>query len=181
MKKYLFLLLKLFLICAFTAGCADTPQTAADNRELQGIANTNTIEANQSVNGIDIREFREISISSGNIDLDLTVLSDTISHAAVSDLMTNPEDNIDKTIKLRGSYNVWYSESTALNYHFIAIEGSPGCCQQGIEFILLGDYIYPNDYPETDTEIEVIGTFTSYREFEGTYYYLAVDNLTILE
>jgi len=48
-------------------------------------------------------------------------------------------------------------------------------------FIWNGDHIYPDDYPENNTRIEVTGIFDSYEESGNTYYYLGVDDISILE
>ena len=42
-----------------------------------------------------------------------------------------------------------------------------------MEFVLEGDYTYPDDYPELGTEITVIGEFQSYEENGMTWYHLA--------
>lgn len=43
------------------------------------------------------------------------------------------------------------------------------CCAQGMEFILKGDYQYPEDYPELGEEITVTGVFDTYQEGEFEY------------
>ena len=47
--------------------------------------------------------------------------------------------------------------------------GAAACCAQGIEFVLAGDYAYPQDYPALDTEITVHGIFNTYEDDTGTY------------
>ena len=42
------------------------------------------------------------------------------------------------------------------------------CCAQGIEFVLTEDYVYPDDYPEVDEEICVVGVFDTYQEGDYT-------------
>lgn len=49
-----------------------------------------------------------------------------------------------------------------------------GCCAQGLEFVLAGDYTYPEDYPELGTEITVTGTFQTYEE-DGYLYCHLID------
>ena len=39
------------------------------------------------------------------------------------------------------------------------------CCAQGLEFVWGdGSHKYPDEYPAEDTEIEVQGTFETYKE-----------------
>jgi hypothetical protein len=42
------------------------------------------------------------------------------------------------------------------------VPDAQGCCSQGIEFVLDGDYKYPEDYPEVGDPITVEGTFDTY-------------------
>ena len=49
------------------------------------------------------------------------------------------------------------------------IQDATACCAQGIEFVLTEDYVYPDDYPEVDEEICVVGVFDTYQEGDYTY------------
>ena len=44
------------------------------------------------------------------------------------------------------------------------ISDATACCSQGIEFVLDGNYSYPEDYPSIGTEITVVGKFNYYTE-----------------
>ena len=54
------------------------------------------------------------------------------------------------------------------------IPDATACCSQGIEFLLDGNYTYPNDYPQIGTEITVEGVFDTY--YEGAYRYCQLIN-----
>ncbi len=43
------------------------------------------------------------------------------------------------------------------------------CCAQGIEFVLAGEYTYPDDYPEEGSYIKVAGVFDTYEDEEYIY------------
>ncbi len=47
-------------------------------------------------------------------------------------------------------------------YFACVIADATACCQQGLEFVLAGDYSYPDDYPELGTDITVVGEFQTY-------------------
>jgi len=113
--------------------------------------------------------------------LDLTAMSDIMAYSAVNNMMSDPESYMGKTVKATGTYNVWYFDVTGMTYHFIVIAGPPGCCSRGVEFILRGDYIYPDSYPAQNAKFEAVGVFASYEELGGIYQYIAVDQITILE
>ena len=116
-----------------------------------------------------------------NIDMDFTRMSGTMVYAAVVEMLQSPNEHLGKTVKARGEYMPFFFEPTGLYYHYIVIEGPPGCCPVRLEFILDGDYVFPDDYPDEDTAIEIIGIFSSYEELDQTWHYLAIDEIIILE
>ena len=124
----------------------------------------------------DKRETADLSV-----DVDLTALSSTMIYAEVYNIMTNPDDYMGKTIKMTGPYNASYYDETGLYYHYVVVEDAASCCQQGLEFVWNGEHTYPDDYPESNSKIEVVGVFCSYDEFGTTYYCLSVDDISVLK
>jgi len=168
MKKHLSLFLTLGLICIFAAGCTDRDAFNAESF------------ASESENGNP--EKQQSSVSAGvSVDVDLTVLSSTMVYAEVYNMMVRPDDYIGKVVKMRGPYYASYYDETGKYYHYVIIEDATACCQQGLEFIWDGGHTYPDDYPENNTNIEVVGVFGSYEELGSTYYYLAAADISILE
>lgn len=109
--------------------------------------------------------------------VDLTVLSSTMVYAEVYNMMSYPEDYMGKTIKMIGLYYPGYFEETKKTYHFAVISDAAACCSQGIEFMWNGEHKYPDDYPAEGSIIVVTGIFSSYKEGEETYYYVAADEI----
>ncbi len=118
-------------------------------------------------------------VASSDPDVDLTTLSSTMVYGEVYNMMNRPEDYMGKTIKARGPYYSSLFVQTGLYYHFILIEDAAACCQQGLEFIWEGRD-YPDGFPANNTQIEVTGVFGEYEELGETYYYLDVDDVTVL-
>ena len=93
-------------------------------------------------------------------------------------MMTAPEDYIGKTVKMNGQFALY--QATDANgqpvpdqiYFACVIADATACCQQGVEFILAGDYKYPDDYPELGTDMTVVGEFRTYMEGEYQYCHL---------
>ncbi|MCL2084735.1 MAG: hypothetical protein FWH06_05720 [Oscillospiraceae bacterium] len=113
--------------------------------------------------------------AAGGVDLDFTNMSATMVYAEIYNMTTIPGEYLGKTVKADGSYDV--TRYDGQYYHFIIIEDASACCQQGLEFRLDGDY----GYPRREEKIEVTGVFESYDMLGDTYYYLAVDDITVLE
>ena len=113
------------------------------------------------------------------VDVDLTVLSSTMVYSEVYNMLYfYPEDYYGKTVKMTGQFNVyqWVDESGGVadmpvSYACI-ISDAAACCAEGMEFVLEGDYTYPDDCPELGAEITVIGEFQSYEENGMTWYHL---------
>ncbi len=105
----------------------------------------------------------------GDIDVDLTVLSSTMVYAEVYNMMASPEEYIGKTVKMDGLFACYPDAETGNNYFACIVQDATACCAQGIEFILADDYTYPDDYPEVDAKICVVGVFDTYREGKYTY------------
>ena len=100
---------------------------------------------------------------------DLTTMSSTMIFSTVSNMMLYPDVYQGKTVKLEGNFSVYHDEG-ADRYLFAAIvPDATACCQQGIEFVLDGDYKYPDDYPEEGQSITIKGVFNTYNEYGFNY------------
>ncbi|MCR5212003.1 MAG: hypothetical protein K6C41_05575 [Lachnospiraceae bacterium] len=112
------------------------------------------------------------------VDVDLTLLSSTMVYSEVYNMMVSPEDYIGKTVKMKGAFAHYHDEATDNHYFACIIKDATACCAQGIEFVLTDDYVYPDDYPQVDEEICVVGVFNMYQE--GNYTYCTLRNATLL-
>ena len=161
MKKLVSILSLLCFLLTAAAGCAKNDAAVADagiSEAGGGLLNT-----------------------SKNVDIDLTVLSSTIMYAEVNSIMTKPDDYLGKTIRMKGPYRASFYDATNLYYHYVIVEDAAACCVQGLEFVWSGEHVYPEDYPKEDTKIEVTGVFSRYDELGRAYYYLAVDEILVME
>lgn len=115
----------------------------------------------------------------GGKSVDLTVLSTTMIYSEVYNMMVNPEEYVGGTIKVKGKFVVYEDKEKKTNYYAVIVEDATACCQQGLEFVLAGDYRYPEDYPAKDTEITVTGTFQTYKADGTTLSHLVDAKMTI--
>ncbi len=109
-----------------------------------------------------------------NVDVDLTTLSSTMVYSEVYNMLTAPDDYIGKVVKMSGMYVVYSNQDDTQYYPAVIISDATACCSQGLEFVLAGDPKFPDDYPETETDVTVVGTFATYDE-DGTQYCHLVD------
>ncbi len=84
-------------------------------------------------------------------------------------MMTAPEGYVGKSVKMKGQFAYYEDPETKNQYFACIIADATACCSQGLEFVLKGEYSYPNDYPKLGTEITVTGTFKTYQEDGATY------------
>ena len=116
--------------------------------------------------------------SAGKVDVDLTVLSSTMVYSEVYNMLYNdPAYYLGKTVKARGEFSICQLvtdgvlQPDPVSYACI-ISDAAACCAEGMEFVLEGNYTYPDDYPELGAEITVIGEFQSYEENGMIWYHL---------
>ena len=103
------------------------------------------------------------------IDLDLTQLSSTMVYSEVYNMMEAPEKYVGKKVKMAGNFAVYTDAENNKNYYACLISDATACCAQGIEFEWKGEHTFPDDYPDENTEISVIGVFETYEENGYSY------------
>jgi len=160
MKKYLPIFISLCFICLSAAGCSD----GGMSRNESGGAKTRWYGSRPAE----------------GVDVDLTAMSSIMVYSEVYSIMTQPEKYMGKTIKTSGPYSTGHNDETGENYHFVIVEDATACCRQGLEFMWNGEHVYPDDYPYENAKIEVVGVLKKYGGPGAIYYYLAVDDITVL-
>ena len=174
MKKIIGSLLCLALLCALT-GCALRESAAGRggssspsvndvlNAGMAAADNSGQPDAARNEGGSGTGSVG--SGASGKVDVDLTKMSATMVYSEVYNMMSLPDNYLGKTVRMSGQFQVY--EGDGRNYYVVLIADATACCQQGMEFVLAGDYAYPDDYPAAGTEVTVTGVFDTY--YEGEY------------
>lgn len=98
------------------------------------------------------------------VDIDLSAFSNTMAYSELTNINSTPDDYIGQTIKVRGTFNIYHDEATDKYYYACLIADTSACCSAALEFVPEGDFTYPDDFPELDTEITVMGTLETYDE-----------------
>ena len=178
MKKYFCLILCLILLLTL-AGCGNNSASGKTGNQAAGVNDVLEERMTEEEAETKIKEETEQESeqetetgktdNAENIDVDLTVLSSTMIYSEVLNMMTTPEDYIGKTVKMDGYFAFYHDEDTDKYYYACIIPDATACCSQGIEFVLAGDHVFPDDYPEEQDEICVVGEFDTYQEGEYTY------------
>ena len=168
MKKTLIIV----LILLFTlTGCSSTStgRTSSNIKNVEDVLKEKTEEKNEpkEPNKPSSSENKpnNTGLQYGNVDIDLTKLSSTIVYSEVYNMVTNPDEITGKTIRMSGYFAVYHDPETDKYYFACIIPDATACCAQGIEFILEGDYSYPDDYPAEGQIITVAGIFDTYAEY----------------
>ena len=164
MKKRFFIVLMAFILLSLAA-CA-----AEDSKDGGSLPD----DATQSASAAQMQPAEEASKmanaepapSADGIDVDLTALSSTMVYSEVYNMLYTPDSYIGKTVKMQGQFAYYEDPETKEQYFACIIADATACCSQGMEFVLNGEYTYPDDYPELGEEITVTGTFEVYGENE---------------
>ncbi len=187
MKKTLSIMLVICMIFALAACGKDAGG--------QNAATTAPPASKQSDSNVNGQEFKETKAAqegknvdaNQGIDVDLTKLSGTMVYSEVYNMLSAPENYIGRTVKMNGSFNL-YCQKTDENgepdlnypiYYACVIADATACCSQGLEFVLDGNFAYPDDYPELGDNITVTGTFETYKEDGTTYCHLVDAKMTV--
>ena len=179
MKRLFCLLLAVCMMLSLCA-CGKGREKDAGNDTL-----SSNEEASASAESIPTPKEQETSEESeqpqasvDGVEVDLTVLSSTMVYSEVYNMLYNdPAHYLGKTVKARGEFSIYQLvtdgvlQPDPVSYACI-ISDAAACCAEGMEFVLEGDYTYPDDYPELGAEITVIGEFQSYEENGMTWYHL---------
>ena len=99
-------------------------------------------------------------------------------YSEVYNMMEAPEKYIGKTVKMAGNFAVYKDAENNKNYYACLISDATACCAQGIEFEWKGEHTFPDDYPDENAEISVIGVFEAYEENGYSYCRLKDAELT---
>lgn len=199
--------LGILCICiCFSTGCSKnnssklSQSSSVDDVLEQQVAdaeNENTQEkdsevSNEQSSGVEpdkqeetgLPETENVTAKNGDIDYDLTTMGSDMVYATVYQMMVSPKDYIGKKIKMTGKYYATFYEPTKQYYHYIIIKDAAACCEQGMEFVWEdGSHVYPDEYPEDETEVEVVGIFETYTEEGDTneYCHLINAEMTVVE
>jgi len=175
MKKvvgFVFALGLMLSLCACNegAGGKNTGSTSgvADVIEQQMQGEESDTEAKSQLSNVSAP--KAVDISYDTIDVDLTSISSTMVYSEVYNMMNAANDYVGKVVKMKGQFAAY--EFTDAIYYACIIADATACCQQGLEFVLAGDYAYPGDYPAQGTEVTVTGVFELYKEGDTTYCHL---------
>ena len=101
----------------------------------------------------------------GNVDVDLTQMSETVAYSQAYAMVTAPEDYLGKTVRMSGTYSAYVDPNTQAVYYACLIADTAACCSVPIEFVA-GDI---TGLPEYGSVITVTGVFGTYQEGGNRY------------
>lgn len=193
--KHIAKLFALLLLILIMTGCGENKNGAdrvntgnsIDKVINEQIANAETQKEDASVEKSDTETTDEAESPkeqsgkiSGEVDYDLTAMSNDMVYATVYQMMIDPDAYIGKTIRMNGLYYASYYEKTAQYYHYCIIKDALACCTQGMEFVWDdGSHSYPDEYPVENAEIVVQGIFETYQEEGDTNLYCRLKNCSL--
>ena len=138
------------------------------DRCLSVANNSEAAEGIDAVNEqLEEAEVQAKATAGGDVDVDLTKLTSTMVYSEVYNMVSQPSEYMGKTVRMNGITAVYHDDVDNNDYYACVIQDATECCAQGIEFVL-------NDgkYPEANTEVTVVGTFSSYKIEDYEYFTL---------
>lgn len=111
------------------------------------------------------------------IDYDLSNMNFTMISSFFFQMLIEPETYENKIFKIKGNFQTFDNPEGELPYFSVIMNDSTMCCQEGIDFVWQGEHNWPQDYPETGSEISIIGKYIVTEEDGFTYNYLLVSDI----
>ena len=119
------------------------------------------------------------SLSSDEADLDLVKLNQTMLYSQLVNISNDYDKYLGKKIRLTGTMNVVNGADT--NYYIVECSDTTACCNAGLEFIIKGGSVKPEDYPNTGDRVLVNGTLEKYYEGSNPYIHLVNSECKVLK
>lgn len=174
----------IFLFLVFVLGFAPSLFFSCSKNNLR-----QNLNPNDYVDEFDEFEFGEVKSNTDEVfggeklSLDLTKMSATMVYAEVFNMLVMPDKYDGKLIKVRGNFSRFVPNGKTEEVTTVVVSDALACCQQGLEFKItpgspLENQLKNQNFPEPDSEIEIIGRFVLSQTEEGfDYFYLDLKNL----
>lgn len=158
----------MLLTALLLTGCAT--DTSGMDSLIEAQEQTETLAAiTETQATVPVPEETLIDAANDGYDVDLTILDSNMVYAQVYDMVYEADKYDGKSVRAKGNFAYYQDPETQNEYFAVLISDATACCSQGIEFVLEGDPVFPDDYPAEGTEITIAGSFHSYVE-DGTTY-----------
>lgn len=92
---------------------------------------------------------------SSSVDFDLSVMNANMVYATVFDMMVFPENYSGKTLKMKGSLEIFNNSPDGSPVYSVIVADALSCCKTGIEF----HYDFGDSIPPRGKEVLVTGKF----------------------
>ncbi|MFV0479988.1 MAG: hypothetical protein ACK5LZ_05410 [Anaerorhabdus sp.] len=116
-----------------------------------------------------------------NVDVDLAEMGSTMVYAEVYNILMDPTAYLGKNIRVQGEYNQLYNSETGSYDHYIIIKDALACCATGLDFLLQESDSNLELYPEQGSNIELIGEYKQYENYDYDRYYLSAEVAQVIE
>ena len=103
------------------------------------------------------------------IDVDLTSMPKQLAYTTANRMNLVSEEYLGQIVKMNGICSIFHDEKRDIYFFTCEINDETACCTLGIEFELLDDYKFPDDFPKEKDEVTVVGVFDTYKEGARTY------------
>ena len=165
-------MIKLNIVIVFVlALVACSNGRGADNNAVKNVLESG-INGNADEQ-IESTSIEEIGVTVKNpydkIDVDLTAMPQKLAYTTANRMNMMSEEYLGQIVKMNGICSIFHDEKRNIYFFTCEINDETACCTLGIEFELLDDYKFPDDYPKEKDEVTVVGVFDTYKEGARTY------------
>lgn len=113
------------------------------------------------------------SLEPVQVDHDLSIMNATLSFAQASRMLTEFDEYMGDTVKIKGHYAIVPIADYDITVHLIMLLDELMCCQGFLEFRLPEGA----DYPQEGEEIMIVGTYIMYQDAMGQFPVIEVSQI----
>ena len=161
--NFLFVVVLGLIACSEGRGISINSVKAVLNERMGG--NEKTEETSESV------EETQTGVKNpyDTIDIDLTAMPQKLAYSTANRMNMMSEESLGQIVKMNGICSIFHDEKRDIYFFTCEINDETACCMLGIEFELLDEYKFPDDFPKENEEVTVVGVFDTYKEGARTY------------
>lgn len=158
----------LAMVLLFTTSCSDERlgNKSGIKDFLSSMTNKDVMQE-ESIETTDAKV--NIKSTYDKIDVDLTAMPKQLAYTTANRMNLVSEQYLGQVVKMNGICSIFHDEKRDVHFFTCEIKDETACCTLGIEFELVDDYKFPDDFPKENDYVTVVGTFDTYKEGARRY------------
>ena len=162
-------IIKLNIMFVFVVTLMACSEGRGTNNSVKGVLESGINGGNEDIEDSIAESQTSVRNPYYKIDVDLTAMPKQLAYTTANRMNLVSEEYLGQVVKMNGICSIFHDEKRDIYFFTCEIDDETACCTLGIEFELLDDYKFPDDFPKEKDEVTVVGIFDTYKEGARTY------------